>query len=47
MKGLIPGAIYEDEAGSRYTGDVLMNMGLWMALKGDFTSRVVRLKRVN
>lgn len=47
MKGLIPGAIYEDEAGNRYTGDVLMNMGLWMALKGDFTSRVVRLKRAN
>ncbi len=46
MAGLIPEATYADEAGKTYCGAVLMNMGLWVTLPGDFSSKVIRFKRV-
>lgn len=38
MRGLIAGAVYEDEQGNRMTGDALMNIGLSVRLKGDCDS---------
>ena len=46
MRGLEPACVYEDETGARYTGDALMNAGMWVKLRGDLESRVVRFRRV-
>lgn len=41
MRGLDADSIYEDESGRRCTGAVLMNVGVWISLPTDFTSRVL------
>ena len=48
LKGLTPSALYEDaETGQRWPGDVLCQLGLPAELpEGDFTARVIRLRRV-
>lgn len=46
MVGLDPEAVYQAEDGALYYGAVLMNMGLWVNLKGDFCSKTIRLKKV-
>ncbi len=46
MVGLDADAVYADESGGRYSGAVLMNMGMWVDLTGDFSSIAVSLRRV-
>ena len=47
MVGLDPEAVYQDEQGTGYCGAVLMNMGLWVNLKGDFCSKTIRLRKMH
>ena len=46
MQGLCPESAYADDEGNEYSGAVLMNMGMWVKLRHDFTSRIVHLRRV-
>ena len=39
LRGLIPDALYRDEAGNTYTGEALMKVGLRVSLFGDYDSR--------
>ena len=43
--GLDAEADYADAEGNVYNGGVLMNMGMWIKFKGDFDSKVIRLKK--
>ncbi len=45
LHGLDAEAVYRDDAGNAYSGAVLMNMGYWLQLKQDYTSRVIRLTK--
>ena len=47
MCGLDANAVYADGEGNRYDGGMLMNMGMWVDLKSDFSSCVIRLVRVS
>lgn len=45
LKGLDPNASYKNmETGEIHSGNVLMNMGIFVKLDGDFTSKVVHFK---
>ncbi len=44
LRGLDPGVWYKTEDGAAYHGSVLMNHGLTVPLKGDFTSFILHLK---
>lgn len=44
--GLDECAIYEDDAGNRYSGAELNHFGAWIHLDGDFSSRVLHLKKI-
>lgn len=45
LKGLDPNASYKNmETGEIHSGNVLMNMGIFVKLEGDFTSKVVHFK---
>ncbi len=44
LRGILPDAWYKDENGAVYHGSVLMNQGLTVPLRGDFSSFVLRLK---
>lgn len=46
MQGLNPAATYVDEEGNAYNGAVLMYKGMWIALRGDFSSKIVHLKKI-
>jgi alpha-galactosidase len=46
MQGLDEAACYADDDGNVYSGAVLVHMGMWIKLDGDFSSRVVHLSRV-
>lgn len=43
--GLDANATYVDEEGVEHSGAVLMNMGYWVRLRGDFSSSVVRFTK--
>lgn len=45
LVGLQPEQIYQTDEGQRYAGAVLMNMGLSITLKGDFSSRLVHFTK--
>ncbi len=45
MSGLDPAAVYLDEAGNEFSGAALMNMGMFVPFRRDFSSRVIHLKR--
>ncbi len=45
LQGLDENATYLDENGETYSGAVLANMGFWVQLDQDFTSKVVYLKK--
>ena len=46
LRGLDADAQYADDEGNVYNGGALMNMGMWVALRGDFASRIVRLRKL-
>ena len=46
MKGIDPNATYADEEGNTYNGAVLMYKGMWIKLRGDFSSKIVHLKKI-
>lgn len=46
MRGLESDAMYEADDGKRYSGDMLMSVGIWISLPTDFTSRVIRFKKI-
>jgi alpha-galactosidase len=46
FQGLVATARYTIEGGETYTGDTLMNVGLRMAWKGDYCSRILFLNRM-
>lgn len=46
MKNLDSCAEYSDEEGNIYHGQVLMNMGIWIQLKEDFSSKVICFHKV-
>lgn len=46
LKGLDSGAMYDVEGVGRYSGASLMNMGIQVAFKGDYDSRVLSITRV-
>ncbi len=45
MTGLEPSASYRAEDGKLYSGAVLMNMGIWIDLQADFSSRTIYFKK--
>ncbi|MBR0514154.1 MAG: alpha-galactosidase [Clostridia bacterium] len=47
LKGLLPEAWYKTEDGAAYNGSVLMNVGISVPRKGDFSSFVLHLKTDN
>ncbi len=46
MRGLIPDAIYQDEQGRKLRGDALMNIGIQLAMMGDFDSQMITWRQV-
>ena len=46
LRGLIPDALYRDEAGNTYTGEALMKVGLRVSLFGDYDSRFMHFAEV-
>ena len=46
MRELDPDALYRSEDGQTYSGAVLMNIGIRVALRRDFTSKTIRFSRV-
>ena len=46
MRGLDPAAAYATEDGKTYNGAALMYKGMWLKLDGDFSSKIVHLKKV-
>lgn len=47
LKGLDPNASYKNmETGEVHSGNVLMNMGIFVKLDGDFTSKIVHFTKV-
>ena len=45
MHGLDASAAYVDDEGVVRSGAMLMNMGMWIRLPGDFSSKIVHLKK--
>ena len=46
MQGLEPDATYADEEGNTYNGAALMYKGMWIRLRGDFSSKITHLKKI-
>lgn len=46
MRELDPDALYRAEDGQTYSGAVLMNIGIRVSLRRDFTSKTIRFTRV-
>ena len=46
MKDLDPSATYADDEGNTYNGAALMYKGMWLKLRGDFSSKIVHLKKI-
>ena len=46
LRGLIPDALYRDEAGNTHTGEALMKVGLRVSLSGDYDSRFLHFAEV-
>jgi alpha-galactosidase len=46
LTDLDPSASYEDDAGRRHSGALLMSRGLYLTLAGDYVSELFRLRRV-
>lgn len=44
--GLDASATYVDDDGTTYSGAALTRYGLWLRLSGDFTSKVIHLRRI-